>query len=331
MSERPTESPSVWETAAGLFARWRDGEPGALDDLVRLLSPMLWQVSRASGLDRTAAEDVVQTTWLRAFEHLGEVRDPERVSSWLVTIARRECLKLMRSGKREVPGLEQQAEQRDERSPHPEKAAVDARMNDLLWQHVNSLPASSRALVVALSSNEAPAYPETFGFQVDDATGHGCPVGSHIRRANPRDSRPVDPNSKAQTGGEAGLEATLALRHRMLRRGIPYGTPLSFSAADHGDTTGLDEERGLLFVALVGDLRRQFEFVQAHWMADGNAFRLGADRDLFAGAGEEGNKFVVQGTPPAFVRPPRPLVTCRGGEYFFLPGIRALKLIAAGG
>ena len=184
-------------------------------------------------------------------------------------------------------------------------------------------------LTLSPTSNEAPAYPETFGFQVDDATGHGCPVGSHIRRANPRDSRPVDPNSKAQTGGEAGLEATLALRHRMLRRGIPYGTPLSFSAADHGDTTGLDEERGLLFVALVGDLRRQFEFVQAHWMADGNAFRLGTDRDVLAGASEEGNKFVAQGNPPTFVQPTTPVVTCRGGEYFFLPGIAALKRIAA--
>ena len=64
MSELPTESPSVWETSASLFERWRDGDTDALDDLVRLLSPMLWQVVRASGLDRATAEDVVQTTWL---------------------------------------------------------------------------------------------------------------------------------------------------------------------------------------------------------------------------------------------------------------------------
>jgi len=70
-----------------------------------------------------------------------------------------------------VLGLEQQAETRDERSPHPEKTALDARMNDLLWQHVNSLPASSRALVVALSSNEAPAYAEL-------ARRNNIPIGS---------------------------------------------------------------------------------------------------------------------------------------------------------
>jgi Dyp-type peroxidase family len=166
-----------------------------------------------------------------------------------------------------------------------------------------------------------------FGFQADDAQGYGCPVGSHIRRANPRDSRPVDPNTSADTGGEVGLEATLALRHRMLRRGIPYGPPLSSDAEDGEGNS--QAERGLLFVALVGDLRRQFEFVQAHWMSDGNAFRLGADRDVLSGATEAGNKFVVQGTPPVFVKPSTPLVTCRGGEYFFLPGIAALKRIAA--
>lgn len=173
------------------------------------------------------------------------------------------------------------------------------------------------------AENDPSATTNHFGFQEHDAEGHGCPVGAHIRRTNPRDSRPADPNSSADTGGEAGLEATLALRHRMLRRGIPYGTPL---AEDAEHAAG---ERGLLFVALVGDLRRQFEFVQAHWMSDGNAFRLGTDRDLLSGATEEGNKFVIQGTPPTFVKQTKPLVTCRGGEYFFLPGIAALKRIAA--
>jgi RNA polymerase sigma factor (sigma-70 family) len=149
----------------------QSGAAGAADRFVRQFERLVWWTVRSFRLPESDAEDVVQNTWLRAFEHLGDVRDPERVSSWLVTIARRECLKLMRTGKREVPGLDQQAETRDERSPHPEKAALDARMNDLLWQHVNSLPASSRALVVALSSNEAPAYAEF-------ARSHNIPIGS---------------------------------------------------------------------------------------------------------------------------------------------------------
>jgi RNA polymerase sigma factor (sigma-70 family) len=149
----------------------QSGAPGAADRFVRQFERLVWWTVRSFRLPESDAEDAVQNTWLRAFEHLGEVRDPERVSSWLVTIARRECLKLMRTGRREVPGLEQQAERRDERAPHPEKAAVESRMNDLLWQHVNSLPDSSRALVVALSSNDAPAYAEL-------ARCKGIPIGS---------------------------------------------------------------------------------------------------------------------------------------------------------
>ncbi|RSM50440.1 sigma-70 family RNA polymerase sigma factor [Actinoplanes sp. ATCC 53533] len=149
----------------------QSGAAGAADRFVRQFERLVWWTVRSFRLAESDAEDVVQNTWLRAFEHLEDVRDPERVSSWLVTIARRECLKVMRTGKREVPGLEQQAEQRDERAPHPEKAVLDARMNDLLWQHVNSLPDSSRALMVALSSNDAPAY-------ADLARRRGIPIGS---------------------------------------------------------------------------------------------------------------------------------------------------------
>ena len=153
-----------------LFAA-QAGAAGAADRFVRQFDRLVWWVVRSFRLPESDAEDVVQNTWLRAFEHLADVRDPERVSSWLVTIARRECLKLLRSGRREVPGLELQAEQRDERSPQPEKAALDARMNDLLWQHVNSLPDPSRDLVVTFSSNEAPAY-------ADFAQRRGIPIGS---------------------------------------------------------------------------------------------------------------------------------------------------------
>ncbi|MFI7542841.1 RNA polymerase sigma factor [Actinoplanes sp. NPDC049599] len=147
------------------------GAAGAAERFVRQFERLVWWTVRSFRLPESDAEDVVQNTWLRAFEHLGDVRDPERVSSWLVTIARRECLKLLRAGKREVPGLELRTETRDERAPHPEQTAVDARMNDLLWQHVNSLPASSRDLMVALSSNDAPGYAEL-------ARCKGIPIGS---------------------------------------------------------------------------------------------------------------------------------------------------------
>jgi len=175
---------------------------------------------------------------------------------------------------------------------------------------------------------------QPFSFQASDAEGFSCPVGAHVRRANPRDSRPVDPDPDRLEGKDAELEGTLALRHRMLRRGIPYGKPVSagtWAGAPAPKLTDADaEERGLLFVALVGDIHRQFEFVQAHWLSDGNSFRLGSDSDVVGGAAPAGCKFIAQGPHPTFVEQHKQVVTCRGGEYFLLPGIKALRRISRG-
>ena len=76
-----------------------------------------------------------------------------------------------------------------------------------------------------------------------------------MRRTNPRDA--------------LGWEGRLTARHRILRRGMPYGPPLPDGADDDG------EERGLLFVCLQASIARQFEIVQTQWCNDGNAFGLG--------------------------------------------------------
>ncbi|MEU7901249.1 hypothetical protein [Actinoplanes sp. NPDC049118] len=145
------------------------------------------------------------------------------------------------------------------------------------------------------------------GRRRDGAMLSPCPAGSHVRRANPRDSLP---------GGRE-----LTRRHLMLRRGIPYGPYLPPGAADDG------AERGLLFLALVGDLARQFEFAQTEWLSDGNVFGRGAEQDVFTTAGGPGARILLAGAPPAYVSVPRPLVTCRGGEYFLLPGLAALRAL----
>jgi Dyp-type peroxidase family len=134
-----------------------------------------------------------------------------------------------------------------------------------------------------------------------------CPAGAHVRRANPRGTLP---------GG-----SKLSRRHLMLRRGIPYGPYLPHGAEDDG------AERGLLFLAVVGDPGRQFEFVQTEWLADGNAFGRGREEDVFTTAGGPGARILLEGSPPAYVAVPRPLVTCRGGEYFLLPGLAALRAL----
>jgi Dyp-type peroxidase family len=136
-----------------------------------------------------------------------------------------------------------------------------------------------------------------------------CPAGAHVRRANPRGTLP---------GG-----SRLTRRHLMLRRGIPYGPYLPPGADDDG------VERGLLFLAVVGDPGRQFEFVQTEWLADGNVFGRGREEDIFTTAGGAGARILLEGQPPAYVAVPRPLVTCRGGEYFLLPGLAALRALSS--
>ena len=142
----------------------------------------------------------------------------------------------------------------------------------------------------------------------DDPQGLRCPVGAHVRRSNPRDSLPF--NGK------------LVNRHRIIRRGVPYGPPLPADAPDDG------VDRGLIFVCLQASITRQFEFVQSQWLNDGNPLSLGEDRDVISGAHSNGGKMTIPGSPPRFVAPLARYVTTRGGEYLFVPGLSGLRWLA---
>lgn len=144
-----------------------------------------------------------------------------------------------------------------------------------------------------------------------DGDGMRCPIGAHIRRANPRDSLP--------------FEGKLVNRHRLIRRGIPYGEPLPAGAADDG------EDRGVIFMCLQASIARQFEFIQGQWLNRGNAFTLGEDQDVLIGPqdGPGPHKMTVPGNPPFFLGPLQRVVTVRGGEYFFVPGTNGLGFLAS--
>jgi len=144
-----------------------------------------------------------------------------------------------------------------------------------------------------------------------DAAGLACPIGAHVRRANPRDSLP--------------FAGKLVNRHRLIRRGIPYGETLAPGAEDDG------RDRGVLFMCLQASVARQFEFVQSQWFNSGNAFALGADQDVMLGPQDAPppNKMTVPGRPPSFLAPLSRVVSVKGGEYFFVPGINGLQYLAA--
>ena len=97
MTMRDTDdAASVWDAAGTSFARWRSGDPAALDDLVKVMSPILWHVVRATGLGREQSEDVVQTAWLALVRNAQSVGDPQAVARWLCTTARREAWRVSR-------------------------------------------------------------------------------------------------------------------------------------------------------------------------------------------------------------------------------------------
>jgi Dyp-type peroxidase family len=149
-----------------------------------------------------------------------------------------------------------------------------------------------------------------------DPDGARCPLGAHIRRTNPRDA--------------AGFGGRLADRHRIIRRGLPYGShvPEGGPAEDH-------EERGTIFIALNASLARQFEIIQRQWVEDGNDARQGNDRDPIIGDHSDRRRFVIQGeddprNPPFLCGHLPTFVELRGGDYFFVPSMTALRMIGAG-
>jgi Dyp-type peroxidase family len=157
---------------------------------------------------------------------------------------------------------------------------------------------------------EAQSMPDNdFRYLDEDRPGRICPTGAHIRRTNPRNG--------------LGGNGQVAKRHRIMRRGMPYGTPL------HGDTDD-GEHRGLIFICFNADIERQFEVIQAQWCNDGNAFRLGNEKDYLLGDNQGNGTVTIQGDPPHFARAQPLVVLTRGCEYLLMPGISALRDLAAG-
>jgi len=169
----------------------------------------------------------------------------------------------------------------------------------------------SGAPLVKAPDHDDPALSDDNDFAYRaDPLGLACPVGAHIRRANPRDSLPAGPAASLDTSD----------LHRLLRRARSYGPD---AAGNNGGT-------GLYFICLAANLSRQFEFVQHTWLNSATFNGLYDDADPVTGNhSPTGGTFTVPARPvrrrhrglPQFVR-------TRGGAYFFLPGVSALRYLA---
>ena len=140
-----------------------------------------------------------------------------------------------------------------------------------------------------------------------DEQGLRCPIGSHLRRSNPR-ATPLK-------------RATAVRSHRLIRRGVEYGPHLLDGMLDDD---GMD--RGLINLFINADIERQFEFVQKEWMKGGEFLGLDpSEQDPINGIGGEGSQMSVPGAKQPFLFDLPTFVLVKGGEYLFVPGLNALK------
>lgn len=179
-----------------------------------------------------------------------------------------------------------------------------------------------------------------------DPLGQQCPMGSHIRRMNPRTGDfPPGTSTKLskiiRTLGFGrqypGEDLVAASRfHRVLRRGRVYGEPLSPEEAIVGATQETQyEDRGLYFICLGANIARQFEFVQGAWAMSSKFAGLPTESDPLLGNrqplfnGDDTDRFTQpkENAPAECMKNLPQFVTVRGGAYFFMPGMRALKYI----
>jgi RNA polymerase sigma factor (sigma-70 family) len=148
--------PTHTDTALVWAARRRD--PVAWKALVERYDRLIRAICRAHRLADTDADDVRQTTWLRAVEHLERLQDPRRVGAWLATVARNECLRVLRHSSRVRPCEDEVLHAVPDAS-----AAVDARLiaterRAAVRSAVTTLPARDRSLLCLLYDEAEPSY-----------------------------------------------------------------------------------------------------------------------------------------------------------------------------
>lgn len=166
-----------------------------------------------------------------------------------------------------------------------------------------------------------------FGYFHKDRDGLGCPMGAHMRRANPRDGL-------APSKEDVRDFLNASNNHRILRRGRKFGpvmdglawaeraveNPEAMQAAE-----APDDQRGLLFMAINTDITRQFEFVQQTWVLNKSFAALSGEADPLVGPR---GPFTVPEEPLRALPEVKTFVRLVGGDYFFLPSLAALNYLA---
>jgi len=251
---------------------------------------------------------------------------------------------VMRTLDQDVRGFWQYLDKAAIASPK-ERYSLGAAMVGRTLDGAPLIPASAQKIG---GITEKPGEPRNSFVYDNDPRGTQCPFGAHIRRANPRNADMFGHPS----GLISGLSSRLAIPrpgfhddliastrfHRMLRRGREYGVPITPEEALQ-PAPPREAPRGLQFACLCANISRQFEFVQNAWLMSTKFNGLTEESDPLLG-----NRAAVgDSTATANFSIPREgkmarrlngvpqFITVRGGAYFFMPGLRALRYFARSG
>lgn len=174
---RGTNDPTARTTAQDeevvrLVRAAAEGDRAAWDRIVERYVALLWAIALRHGLHESDAADVVQTTWLRLLEHIDDIRNPARVSSWLATTAQRESLRIVAHRRRLVLGGDHSTfDGPDRLIPPPDEHLIAREQAAAAREALDSLPPTWRSLVELLTQDPPPSY-EQIGADL------GLPIGS---------------------------------------------------------------------------------------------------------------------------------------------------------
>ena len=146
----------------------------------------------------------------------------------------------------------------------------------------------------------------------DDPQGLQVPLGSHMRRMNPRDTK--------------FIQLSDVDLHRLIRHGTTYGAPYDPNAISEEDD---EVPRGAYLLLISAKVMASMEFLQRACIQQGDLIGIGAERDPITGLQEEGGTFTIPKTPVSWrIHGIETFNVLRGGEYFFMPSLSALRWIS---
>jgi RNA polymerase sigma factor (sigma-70 family) len=156
--ETPTAPAGVWSAAADAFERWRTGDAAGLDDLVAVMTPVLWHVVRAYRLSHEQAEDVVQSTWLALVRRRDAIADPQAVGGWLTLTSRRAAWRVGSKATNDIALEPEVLDGHAPSEPSAESAVVAHDERDRLWGAVATLDERCQRLLRVVAFEQRPDY-----------------------------------------------------------------------------------------------------------------------------------------------------------------------------